>query len=108
MPLISQLAKYAVAVLPGASWLLAVALSPAVPSMYDSSTPFRVVGPLLLLLVLAGAIVSAPVVVIAVRRLWHGKDLWWVVVSLLFSLPVFVLSAIALLGLATHAKASGV
>lgn len=94
--------KYVAAVFPGASWLLALALSPAVPSMYDFSTSFRVVGPLLLLVVLAGAVVSVPVVIFAVRQLRQGKELRWVVVSGVFSLPVFVLSVIALLAVVTH------
>jgi hypothetical protein len=99
----NQQLKYALALFPAASWLLAVLVSPVIPSMYDFSTPFRVFGPLLLLLVLAGAVVSLPVVFLAVRRLLQGKELRWVAVSLVFSLPIFLLSAIAMLGMFVRA-----
>jgi hypothetical protein len=48
-----------------------------------------------LLATLLAGIASFPVVIVAFVKLWRGHDTPWVVISLVFSLPVAILSLIA-------------
>jgi len=56
-------------------------------------------------IVVAG-IASFPIVIIALIKLWRGSDTAWVVVSLVFSLPVVILSLIGVAALARNAVTS--
>jgi len=104
----SQIAKYAVAAFPGVSWLAIAAVVPGFRLTYDSAIEIKIVGLASVVVVVAGAIISIPVVVAAFRRLCQGTDIKWVVVSLLFSFPVFVLTMIALFAVASHAGGTDV
>jgi heme/copper-type cytochrome/quinol oxidase subunit 4 len=89
--------KYGAAVLPGLVWL-SVWL---VGVVYKSASEF--VAFTLILATLVAAVTSFPVVVVAFVKLSRGNDMRWVTVSLVFSLPVFILAAVALTAAATRA-----
>ena len=89
--------KYGAALFPSLVWLAAWLTA----AFYKSASEG-----LAYVLVLAGlvaAITSFPVVVVAFIKLRRGMDTPWVVVSLVFSLPVFILSVIAVTAMTTRA-----
>jgi heme/copper-type cytochrome/quinol oxidase subunit 4 len=92
----SSALKYAAGVLPGLIW--------AAAALYKSAS--GAVAYTLIFAAAVAAIASFPIVILAFIKLWRGSDTAWVVVSLLFSLPVVILSLIAVAVLARNAVAS--
>src|SRR5258706_13142504 len=88
--------KYAIAVFPGLAWVTAV--------LYKSAS-----GAVAYALILCGvfaAVVSFPVLVLALGKLRRGTDTRWVIVSLGFSAPVAILSLVAITALGMRAMPS--
>ena len=89
--------KYGAALFPGVVWLVGWVAA----VLYKSaSAGFAYV---LLLATFVAAVTSLPVVIVALAKLRRGADTPWVVVSLIFSLPVLILSVIALTATVTRA-----
>jgi hypothetical protein len=86
--------KYGAALFPGLVWLTAV--------LYKTAS--EGVAFVLILAAFVAAVTSFPVVVIAFVKLLRGRDTPWVVVSLVFSLPVLILSLIAIAATVTRAQ----
>ena len=95
-----SIVRYLLGMTPGLIIIIVILLEPRAQSMYDFGAPTtqRLLTPALLLLTATAYLLSIPVVIYEIRKLIKGQNIYIAATSLVFSVPVFILGTLLVIG----------